>query len=194
MNQSDVIKWLLSECQTVLEQSNAVSLTDASNHVDVAQPSLDHPYPFVGVQPLTTNHRSAGIGNGDIFVDSLNYGNDGVLDSITYRREPSIRVETIPVTDDDPSLRDDLGDELADHFGLFSRTGGQPSDMDPPGVDDTSTEGRPDDFIDSSGVGMIIDYEHFIVDNDPLVAKEANLDIKVGDTLDNTSLAISETF
>lgn len=185
MKTSDVMNWLLSECQTVLEQSNCVSLTDASDHVDVAQPSIDHPYPFVGVQRLATNPISAGIGNGDIYVDSLNYGSDNLLDSITYRRESSMRCEVIPVTDNNPSLRDDLGDELADHFSLLSRTKAQPEDMDPPQVDDNAAEGRPEDFIDSSGIGMTIEYEHFIVDNDPPVAKNANLTVRVGDSLED---------
>jgi len=171
MKKSEVVQWLLNESETVLTQSNYVSLSNEANHVDVASPSLDHPYPFIGVQKLATNTRSAGIGNGDVFVDSLNYGSDDVLDSITYRREATMEVEVIPVTDDDPELRDDLSEEVADHFSLYSRTGGQPVDMDPPDVDDETTRGRPSDFIDTSGVALSIDYEHTFTD----------IDIEVGD-------------
>lgn len=200
MNQSDVIQWLLSECETVLTQSNRVSLSMPSNHVDVAEPSMEHPYPFVGVQPITTNQMSAGIGNGNLFVDSLNYGSDGILNSITYRREPTLRVEAIPVTDDDPKLCDDLGTELVDHFDLYTRTGGQPVDMDPPQIDDSTPQGRSDDFVDSDGIAMEIAYEHYITDDSPAVATTVNMDIEVGDSvsdLDNVGdnpIAYSETF
>jgi len=181
VNESDVIQWLLDECETVLTQSNYVSLSTPVNHVDVAEPSMDHPYPFVGIQPIATNQTSAGIGNGNLFVDSLNYGSDGILDSITYRRESTLRVETIPVTDDDPKLRDDLGTELTDYFNLYTRTRGQPSDMDPPQIDESTPQGRSDDFIDSDGIAMEITYEHFITDTDPDVAESVNVELQVGD-------------
>jgi len=182
MNESDVIKWLLSESETVLQQSNLVSLTTPANHVDVAEPSMSHPYPFIGIQKITTNTRSAGMGGGDLFVDELTYTN-GTLDSITYRRDSSLRVNVIPVTDDAPSLRDDLADEVTDHFSLFARTGGEPDDMDPPDIDDSTPTGRSDDVVDASGIAMTIDYETFIVDNDPQVADTVNVDIEVGDRI-----------
>jgi len=185
MKSSDVMQWLLDECATVLTQSNVVSLSTPANHVDVTEPSLDHPYPFVGVQPIATNSTSAGIGAGDLFVDSLNYGSDNILDSITYRRESTLRVETIPVTDDDPKLRDELSTELTDHFNLYTRKGGQPSDMDPPQIDDSTPQGRSDDFVDSDGIAMEIEYEHFITDTDPDVARTVNTEIQVGDEVGN---------
>lgn len=192
MKTSDVMDWLLTECQTVLEQSNGVSLTDASDHVDIAQPSIDHPYPFVGVQPLATNPVSAGIGSGNIFVHNLNYDGNDVLDSITYRRDSSLRLEIIPVTDTNPSLRDDLGDELTDHFSLLARTKEQPADMEPPDIDESSIEGRPADFINSSGIGMTIDYEQYMTDTDPEVALNVTATIEVGDEIDATTVAFSE--
>lgn len=200
MRTSAVIQWLLDECEAVLQQSNRVSLSTPANHVDVAEPSLDHPYPFVGIQPIADNSMSAGIGNGDLFVDSLTHDSNGVLQATTYRRDSTLRVEAIPVTDDDPKLRDELADELEDHFSLYSRTGGQPSDMDPPQLDNSTPQGRSDDFVDSTGIAMEIEYEHFITDDDPDVATSVNVEIEVGDavsdldTIGDGAIAYDETF
>jgi len=200
MKQSAVIQWLLDESQTVLKQSNLVSLSNPSNHVDVAQPSMDHPYPFVGVQPITNNSISAGIGSGKTFVDGFEYDNNGVLQAIVYRRDSSLRVNVIPVTDNDASLRDDLAEEIADHFNLFSRTETQPTDMDPPEVDETSPQGRPDEFVRETGVTLVIEYEHTFTDSDPMVADSVNMDIEVGDevsdldTVGDDPIAFSESF
>jgi len=199
MRTSAVIQWLLDECEAVLQQSNRVSLSTPANHVDVAEPSLDHPYPFVGIQPIADNSMSAGIGNGDLFVDSLTHDSNGVLQATTYRRDSTLRVEAIPVTDDDPKLRDELADELEDHFSLYSRKGGQPADMDPPELDNSTPQGRSSDFVDSTGIAMGIEYEHFITDTDPDVAESVNVEIEVGDeasdldTIGDDPIAYDET-
>lgn len=176
MKESDIHEWLLSEVTTILSNTSLVSLSNPATHVDVASAFDESTYPFVGILGIANTSQSAGIGNGDVVVDDTTYSG-GQLQSITYRIDKELRVELDPVTDNDPKLRDDLCTELSDHFSLLARNGNHPADMEPPDVDESTTQNREDDFVRGEGVPMDIEYSRYIVDDDPDVATDVNLDI-----------------
>jgi hypothetical protein len=49
--------------------------------------------------------------------------------------------------------------------------------MEPPDVDESTTQNREDDFVRGEGVPMDIEYSRYITDDDPDVATDVNLDI-----------------
>jgi len=184
MKQSDLTEWLFGELQEILVETNntnVTSVSEAADNVDIADASKDHPYPSLVVQPLSVNPQSAGIGTGRLFVDQQTYDSNDVLQSITYRKESEIRLDLIPITDNDPKLRDDLSDAISDHFSLLIRQDGFPEDVDPILVGESSPQGRPEDFVRTSGVTFVAEYHRFITDNDPDVAEEVDLDVDVSD-------------
>lgn len=187
MRQSAVTTWLLDEIETFLTNTSLVSPSTPSNHVDEAQAHDEQTYPFVGVQKIATNPQSAGIGNGELQVDSVNYGNNGNVQSIDYVRDVELRVEVIPTTDDDSALRDDLAEDLASRFALLARTDGYPSDIDSITVGEATPSGRPDEFVRGDGVPLEIDYERHLTDDTVTAAETVNIDVDVGDYDDDIS-------
>lgn len=187
MRQSDVLNWVMDECETVLSNVSYVSVSSPSEHVDEAQSDQDHGYPFVGVRPLGSVPQSAGLGSGEYVVDSLNYGNDGIIDSIDYRRDSDLTVEVIPTTDGRPSVRDDLGDDIYDHFGLLARRDKVPEDITLH-AEDSSPSGRPDDQVRATGVTLAIEFSRYITES-VTAAETVNLDVDVTPegTLDDES-------
>lgn len=181
MRQTAVINWLHDEIVTFLSNSSLVSLSSPGDHVDLVDERDDNPYPFVGIQKIGSNDNNAGIGNGQVFVDSLSYDSTDTLVSITYRRDVTFRVNVIPVTNNDAKLRDDLADDLDDHFARLARNGPLASDMDDLRVEEATPQGRPDEFVYGDGIPIEIDYSRYQTDNDPLVADTVNVDIDVRD-------------
>lgn len=166
MKESDVVNWLLNEIETYLTNTTLVSLSTPSKHTDVAETGDPPVYPFVGVQKIASRSQSAGIGSGELHVDSFNMTGNTV-DSIDYRRDVTFRVEVIPVTDDDAQLRDDLVDELANRFALIARRQSFPFDMEDLAVEESSPQGRPDAFVRGEGVPVEIDYSRYFTDAVP---------------------------
>lgn len=195
MRESDVIEWLRDETASFLDASTLVSVPNPKGRVDEAQFHDGHVYPFVAVQQLGTASASAGIGNGELFVDDYTYSG-GVLQSITYRRDVTLRVNLVPVTDDDPKLRDDLTTELADHYSLLTRKGGLPADVGDVSVGEATPQDRPDDRVAADGVPLTVDYSRYLVDDDPAVAESVTVDVDVSDDIPdyNGTLAVSDTF
>lgn len=194
MRESDVIEWLISESTTFLSNSSLVSLSTPAGHVDVAEAGDPPVYPFIGIQKIASTSDSAGIGSGELYVDDLSYTNDGVLESITYRRDVTLRVEVIPVTDEDPKLRDDLTTDLTDFYSKKVRKDTLHSDMEGLKIEEATPQGRADDFVRADGIPIEIDYERYLVDNDPDVADTVNVDIDVGDEADTDSTTDTDTF
>lgn len=188
MRESAVLTWIMDECETVLANSSLVSISTPSDHVDVAEPGMDHPYPFVGVQKIAANPQSAGIGSADVFVESVkDTDNDGYVDEITKRRDIDLRVSVIPVTDNDAKLRDDLGGELSDHFAVIGREGASNDDIGEIETDEASPQGRPDDLIRADGIPLEIEYSRYIVDSSVTAAETVTVDLDVGDQDEDVS-------
>jgi len=186
MKKSDVTEWLFGELQEILVETNNTSITSlsqASDNVDIADASEDHPYPSIVVQTLAVNPQSSGIGSGRLYVDQQTFNVNDVLQSITYRKESEVRFDLIAITDNNPKLRDNLSDQISDHFSLKIRKDEFPADISPVLVGEPSPQGRPEDFVRSSGVSLVLEYEHFITDSDPDVATEVDLDVDVSDEL-----------
>lgn len=196
MKESDVINWLIEELTTTLSNSSLVSLSSPGQHVDVVNGRDPPRYPFVGLLQISNTPTARGIGNTNIVVDSLSYDVDGILDSITYRRDNELRIEMVPVTDDDAKLRDDLFTLIEDELSMLSKTGSFPDDMNTPEVDTSDTRDRSNDFIRSDGIPVTIPYSRYMIDSDPEAAETVNVDIDVGDDEDwtNDMDSFDETF
>lgn len=187
MKQSDVVVWVHDEIKSVLNTTSLLSLNTPDDHVDLADDREDHPYPFVGIRKSTTRPQSAGIGSGGLYVDALNYDNNDVLDSIDYAKDIVLRLLVIPTTDDDAKLREDLTEELANHFELQLRQDNLHSDMKDLDVEEGTPQGRPDDFVRADGLPLEIEYKRTITDSDPTAAETVNMDVDIGDYDDDIS-------
>lgn len=200
MKQSEVFQWLFGELREILASTpntGISSTTEANNHVDIAEGDVDHPYPFIGVQEIATNTQTAGIGSGSLYVDDVVYSG-GVLSEIKYRRESTLRLNILPIVDNDPKLRDDLSTAIIDHFALKIRTGEYPSDIDNPEISEKSPQNRSEEFVRGSAIPLTLEYKRFLSNSDPSVASEVDLDVDVsGSTPDDLETAIDayqETF
>lgn len=196
MRESDVKLWLINQTTTFLSNSPLVTLTTPSEHTDTAEEHDDAVYPFVGLQSLASVPQTAGLGSGDVFVESINYGSDGVVDSIDFYREVTYRGELIPTTDGDSLLRDDLSDDLSDYFARIARKGEYPTDVASFDVGDSSPSDRPDDFVRASSVGVEVTYKRLERDTDITAADTVNVDVTATDDPSTASgdTAFDETF
>jgi len=192
MRESDVIEWLIDESVAFLDTTSLVSVSTPSNHADEAQFHDGHVYPFVAVQQIGSTSESAGIGKGELFVDSLSYDTNDVLQSITYRRDVSLRVNVVPVTDEDPKLRDDLATDLTDHLSLVAEKNDHPDDIDDISVGEATPQDRPDDLVAADGIPLDVEDSRYVTDDDPDVAETVNVDVEVGDT--SPASTFDETF
>jgi len=191
MNQSAVTQWLFGELRQVLADTTGTGVTDisdAQNNVDVADPSIDHPYPFIGVQAIASNPQSKGIGNGQLVTTGEQYV-DGVVDEIDHERDTELRVSLIPVTDNNVKLRDDLTDALANHFALVSKKDEHPDDLTIQQIGESSPQGRTDEFVRSSGVPLVVEYTTNVTDDNPEAAEavDMNIDVADGENMDATA-------
>jgi len=185
MRQTAVIEWLAGECVTVLANAPSLSLSNPSQHVDLADDRDEHPYPFVGLRKISATTRSAGIGNGDLYVERIEV-TDGLVSDIIYGRDNTLRVDVLPITDGDRRLRERLSDALTDRLSLAARGVTLiPADMEPPEVEDMTTAGRPDDFVYGDGLSVAVEYTTEIVHDDVTTAETVNRDIDVGDDADD---------
>jgi hypothetical protein len=199
MRKSDVNEWLNDEVVSFYNTTSLVDLSSPDEHVGVVNRRNDDvpTYPFVGIQSINSTPKSAGMGNRNVFADTLNYDTNDVIQSIDYRKDVSYRVELIPVTNDDVLLRDDLAEELGMHISLVTRVNRYPDDIKKLDVDTTSTGGRPEDFIDSESIPLDIKYSSFITHDDVTAAETVNVDIDVTDDTpydENDADAFDETF
>ena len=196
MNQSELMVWLFGELRTVLAETDDTGISaesDATNNVDITEGDTEYTYPFIGVQPIAQNPQSQGIGSGTVTVDEHRTDDDGILTEIVYRKDADVRVSVVPVTDNNPQLRDTLVDAVVDHFSVLARTGGYPDDVTFQLVGEATPQGRPEDRVRGTGVPLALTYERYIVDNDPDVADTVNLDIDtMGD--DETIDTFDENF
>jgi hypothetical protein len=195
MKESDVNDWLHSECVSILQSTSLLTLSTPNNHVGIAEDRDDQTYPFIGIRGISSTSQSAGIGSGDMYVDSVNYSN-GTADSVTFRREPTLRVELVPVTDNDQQLRDDLVDELVDHFSTLGRLDDYPADVEEVDVDEATVQGRPSEFVYADGVPLDVDYNRYVTKS-VAAAETVNVDIDASDTVDDDTddvEAYSESF
>jgi len=191
MRQSDVTNWLFDECRQILADANNTGVTavsDAQDNVDVADPSIDHPYPFIGVQAISSNPQTKGIGNGQLAATNESY-TDGVVDEIDHERDTRLRVSLIPVTDNDAKLRDDLTDAIVDHFTLLASKDGYPDDITPKLIGESSPQGRPDDLVRATGVPFVLEYTTNITDSDPDAAESVSLTVETADADDTDNTA-----
>jgi hypothetical protein len=198
MKQSEVIQWLFEQLQDILIGSPHTDITsesEASEHVDIAESDVDHPFPFCGVQPISATPQSHGIQNQSLTVVDTEYVN-GILDSITRERETVSRLNIIPVTDNDPFLRDELATSVSDRFTVLQRTDTYPDDIVIQQVGETTPSDRPDEFVRSATVVLVLEYTRTIVDDDPAVAEGVTVDVDVSDDSDFTTVtdAYSEQF
>lgn len=183
MRQSDVNEWINDEVVSFYNTTSLVDLSSPDEHVGVVNRRNDDvpTYPFVGIQKISGTPDSAGLGNSELFVDEKTHDVNGILTSITYRRDVTYRLNLIPVTDGKPLFRDNLVDDITDTFSLIARQNAYPSDVNSLMVDEATPQGRSDDFVYADGVAMEIKYSRYITDDDPTAAETVNLDIDVTD-------------
>jgi hypothetical protein len=153
MNTAAFFEWIFGECETVLTDSNAVSLATPSHHVDIADAHDETVYPFIGVVPISFTAQTAGIGNSDLLTETT-YTEGGTFGGVTRTLRREFSVEITPVTDDDEQLRDTLSDEIAIHFALLAEHDDTPADVDQLSVTDTTPSNRPDSFVRANGVEL----------------------------------------
>jgi hypothetical protein len=195
MKQSEFTEWLFDELKQVLvdtSDTGITSVSEASDNVDIANGDVDHPYPFIGVQTISTNPQAAGIGTGQLRVVDEVYDTNGVLQEVTRQRESTTRMNLIPVTDGNPHLRDELSDAIVDHFTLLESKGNYPDDITFEQIGESSPEGRPEEFVRSTATTLVVSRERNLVDSNPVVAEEINVDVDVGD--ETSDDAFDETF
>lgn len=189
MNQSDVTDWLLDELSSVLSTSSLVSLSTPSAHVDVADAHDEQTYPFVGVRFISGDAQSAGVGQGDLYVDHITYDDNDIVESVVRRKDITLRLSVIPVTDHAPALRDDLSDEIADHLSLVAEKGEHPEDIDDISPEEATLNGRPDEGVRGQGIPVEIEYSRYLIDDNVTAAETVNLNIDVDDGDENTDPA-----
>lgn len=200
MQLSAVNDWLDGEVVSFFEATTLVDLANPDAHVDLVQSRDDYAYPFVGIRPIATPSATQGLGNGNQTADDATYDDNGVLQSITYRRDATYRLELAPLTDGDRRLRDDMAGELVDHFALLVKKDDLPDDVSALRIDDGEPGGRPDEYVYGTGIPLEVDFQRYTVDDDPQAAESVDLDVtvsddddpNVGDTTDPT--AFSESF
>lgn len=171
VNTDDVVNWLLDEAETILTQTNADGITNVSTpaeHVDQTDAHDETTYPFIGVRILAAPTNTAGIGNGNLGVDSSNYS-DGSIDSVTYYLERDARFEVIPVTDGNPQLRDQLADAVTRHFSVRSRQYPEnvPTDIDSLSVGASTPTARTGEHVRESGVELGLPYTEYVTKSVP---------------------------
>jgi hypothetical protein len=186
MKHSDVMRWLYSEIDSVLDSSTLVSFSDRDDHIGLARGREEYPYPFVAIDHNDGNPRSAGIGAGTAFVDELIFDNNDVLTEIIYRRDTVLDVTIQTLTDGDRELRDDLAQEIQGHFALVSRQGEYHGDMNRLEVGTATPNSRPDTFVYGDGTDMRVDYSAFISDPDPDAAEQIDITLKAAEDTDGT--------
>lgn len=197
MRTTDVINYLNDELVTVLTESGAVTLSSPSDHVGLVEGRHPPTYPYVGIRKMGSVGESMGVGNENLVVDSMSYDTNGVVKSITRRRESTLTVEIVPVTDGDAHLRDTLYDDVLDHFTLLTDTDGLPTDVETLSVEESGTEGRSKDFVHAEGIPVQVTYKRYLVESNPTAAETVNVDVDAGsaDVDDNTDAdAFDETF
>ncbi len=204
MKQSEFTTWLFDELKQVLVDTNNTGITSvsqASDNVDITDGGQDHPYPFIGVQTISTNPQAAGIGHGQLRVVDEDYDANGVLQEVTRQRESTVRMNLIPVTDNNPKLRDELSDAIVDHFSLLESKGNYPDDITFEQIGESSPEGRPEEFVRSAATTLVVSRERTLIDSDPAVAEAVNVDVDVSgeddgqiDDTDTDGDAYDETF
>jgi len=187
MRTSAVITWLHDEIATVLTNTTLVSLTTPESHVDLAQDRDDQRYPFVGIDKRSSDPQSAGLGSGTSFVDSISTDANGVVQSVTRRRDKTLRVAVQTVTDGDEKLRDDLHEDIEDHLAHVARTGSYPDDIREITVHTTTPTGRPDEFVYGDGTPLEIEFSRFTVDDSITAAETVNVDIDAADDAGGTN-------
>lgn len=185
MRQTDVIKWVAEEVVTIYNDISYLSLSQPSQHVGLANDRDTERYPFVGIQKIATATSNAGIGNGQLHVVDIQYQN-GLADAIVYGRDSTLRLNVIPVTDNDQQLRDKLLGDIEDHLLLYTRDERTvPDDMDEPTVTDATPQDRAEEFVYADGIAIEIPYTRTITDDSITAAEAVNLDIDVGEDIDD---------
>lgn len=192
MKTTDVKEWLHDECVTVLANTNAVTLNSPASHVDHADERDGQTYPFVGIREISSTSRSAGLGNGSVYVADLTYEN-GIVQSITYKVVPTLRVELLPLAENDRGLQSTLGDDIIDHFLILSRRDEYPADVETVSVEEASPQHRNDEYVYADGIPVEVTYERYRTES-VTAAEAVSLDVSVGDTLDVATSAISAEF
>lgn len=193
MKQTDVIRWLSDELDTALSNSDVVTLTNRGPHIGLANARPEGLYPFIGIDYDGGDPRSAGIGADTTFVDSKSFDENGILESITYRRDTELDVTVHVLTDGDRERRDNLADDIQGHLHILARTDDYPSDMSEFAVGDANPSSRPDEFVYGDGTSLELEYSTFWVDDQPDVAKDVNIDIEVADDASGTNSSTAFT-
>jgi len=186
MKQSEVIQWLFEQLQDILigsPHTDITSKSEASEHVDIAESDVDHPFPFLGVQLISATPQSNGIQNQTLPVTDAEF-NDGTLQSLQRQREVITRLNIVPVTNNDAFLRDELATNVTDHFTVLQQTERYPDDIVIQQIGETTPSDRPDEFVRSATVVLVIKFTRTIVDENPDIAEGVTIDVDVSDDSD----------
>jgi len=155
-----------------------------ADHVRPSDQKVDGPLPV-----LTYESFEAALQRGfdrDIHTDSIEYDDDGKLDSVTFRREKTVTFDIAAHTADaDVDTATKLYDAVEDHFTFYTKKVGDPTDFHPD-VEDIELHGtedvsQPDDAVHGKRLRIDCDYYRFHVLDDIDVIEEIAIDLDVDD-------------
>lgn len=148
---SELHEWIISVATDTLRDSAAVSVSDPSEHVDIANAHDGSVYPFVGVVPISLTPITNGLGNSSLVPTTITTEN-GTTVGVEEVMRRDFTLEVTPVTDDDAYTRDLLVDDLSLTFARRIEANDTPHDVTELTVDEATPSDRPDSFVRGSGV------------------------------------------
>lgn len=151
MRVPDLLTWVFDTTTDVLADTDVVSLSNPSAHVDIADAHDEATYPFVGVVPITLTSVSGGLGNETLTTVATTESGDTVEPTEMLRRE--FTLEVTPVTNDDPQLRDQLTETLTLGFASRIKYDDVPDDLTL-SVGETTPSDRAESFVRANGVEL----------------------------------------
>lgn len=154
MNTSELLTWLMDNTESVVTDSNSISVSDPSTHVDVADAHDESVYPFIGIQPISMSPVSGGLGKKNLTTTAIRTDNTDTFVGVTGTLRRDFSIEIIPVTDDDHAVRDALTDEILLYFETLVDVGDTPDDITGLSTGQSTPSGRADSFVRANGVEL----------------------------------------
>lgn len=152
MRLAELLEWIFGTTETALTESDVVTLSNPSAHVDIASAHDETTYPFVGVRLLTINPVTQGLGNASLVPQAIATDENGHTTAVSEVLRRDFTIEIVPVVNDDPYKRDQLTDTLSLAFAQHIEANETPSDVSEASVGAVTPSDRAESFVRANGV------------------------------------------